>query len=170
MPAATACATAPATACAAPDRLRHWLGIDRSTFYDEARVAIVPMGLCYPGRDGAGGDKPPRQECAPLWQARLIEQLRDVRLTLLVGHHAQRFHLRSAGKGTMTETVRSFRQYAPRFLPLPHPSWRSTIWMRQQPWFEATMLPEVRLTVRTVLGFKSAPAGRGHGRARRNAS
>ena len=83
-------------------------------------MAIVPIGLCYPGCDPAGGDKPPRRECAPLWQARLLEHLRDVRLTLLVGY-AQRFHLRSAGKATMTETVRSFRQYAPQFMPLPSP-------------------------------------------------
>jgi uracil-DNA glycosylase len=139
---------------ASGERLRQWAGIDRSAFYDEGCVAIVPIGLCYPGRDPAGGDKPPRRECAPLWHARLLEHLRDVRLTLLVGSHAQRFYLRSAGKGTMTDTVRSFRQYAPQFMPLPHPSWRSTMWMRQNPWFEAGVLPELQRTVRTVLAAK----------------
>jgi uracil-DNA glycosylase len=136
---------------ASGERLRRWMGIDRSVFYDDECVAIVPIGLCYPGRDPAGGDKPPRRECAPLWQARLLEHLRHVRLTLLVGHHAQRFYLRSAGKHTMTDTVRSFRQYAPQFMPLPHPSWRSTLWMRQNPWFEARVLPQLRRTVRAAL-------------------
>lgn len=136
---------------ASGERLRHWMEIDRSVFYDDEWVAIVPIGLCYPGRDPVGGDKPPRLECAPLWHARLLEHLRHVRLTLLVGYHAQRFYLRSAGKDTMTHTVRSFRQYGPQLMPLPHPSWRSTIWMRQNPWFEATVLPELRRTVRTVL-------------------
>ena len=139
---------------ASGERLRQWMGIDRSIFYDAQCVAIVPIGLCYPGRAPAGGDRPPRRECAPLWQARLLEHLRHVRLTLLVGHHAQRFHLRSAGKSTMTDTVRSFRHYAPQFMPLPHPSWRSTIWMRQNPWFEKAVLPELR---RTVRGAISAP-------------
>ncbi len=136
---------------ASGERLRGWMGVERSVFYDEACVAIMPIGLCYPGRDRAGGDKPPRRECAPLWHARLLEHLPDVRLTLLVGHHAQRFYLRSAGKGTMTETVLGFRDYAPQFMPLPHPSWRSTIWMRENPWFEAKMLPELRRTVDAVL-------------------
>ena len=139
---------------ASGERLRHWMGLDRSAFYDEGCVAIVPIGLCYPGKDAAGGDKPPRRECAPRWHAKLLGHLGDIRLTLLVGHHAQRFYLRSAGKGTMTDTVRSFRQYAPQFMPLPHPSWRSTIWMRQNPWFETRVLPELRRTVRTVLNSR----------------
>ncbi len=133
------------------ERLRQWMEIDRTVFYDERRVAILPVGLCYPGRDPAGGDRPPRRECAPLWHARLLGQLGDIRLTLLVGSHAQRLHLGAAGKATMTETVRASRQYAPRFLPLPHPSWRSAIWMRRNPWFEAVSLPELRRAVRTAL-------------------
>ena len=136
---------------ASGERLREWMGIDRTVFYDETRVAIVPIGLCYPGSDPRGGDKPPRRECAPLWHADLLAHLNNVRLTLLVGHHAQHFYLRSAGKGTMTDTVRAFREYAPRFMPLPHPSWRSTIWMRRNPWFEATVLPELRCTVRALI-------------------
>jgi uracil-DNA glycosylase len=136
---------------ASGDRLREWMGIDRSVFYDGTRVAIVPIGFCYPGRDPGGGDKPPRRECAPLWHARLMEPLRELRLTLLVGHHAQRFYLRSTNKRTLTDTVRSFRDYAPNVMPLPHPSWRSAIWMRRNPWFEMTVLPELRDALRALL-------------------
>jgi uracil-DNA glycosylase len=132
---------------ASGERLRGWMGIDPSAFYDEGRVAILPMGLCYPGSAPAGGDKSPRRECAPLWHARLLEHLAKVEHTLLIGHYAQRFYLRSARKDTMTDTVRSFREYAPQFLPLPHPSWRSVVWMRKHPWFEATVIPELRKVV-----------------------
>jgi uracil-DNA glycosylase len=132
---------------ASGERLREWMGVDRSTFYDEGRVAILPMGLCYPGSAPAGGDKAPRRECAPLWHARLLEHLARVEHTLLIGHYAQRFYLRSARKDTMTDTVSSFREYAPQFLPLPHPSWRSVVWMRKHPWFEATVIPELRKVV-----------------------
>lgn len=132
---------------ASGERLRAWMAIDRSVFHDAARVAILPMGLCYPGRAPAGGDRPPRPECAPLWHDRLLRHLPVVEHILLVGHHAQRFHLGAARKATMTDTVRSFREYAPRFLPLPHPSWRSVVWMRTHPWFEATVLPELRRIV-----------------------
>ena len=140
---------------ASGERLRHWMGIDQAAFYDEASVAIMPIGFCYPGRNAGSGDKPPRPECAPRWQARLLEHLSEIRLTLLVGHHAQRFYLRANGKGTMTDTVRSFRQFAPKYVPLPHPSWRSTIWMRRNPWFEAKVLPGLRRSVRSVLEANS---------------
>lgn len=133
---------------ASGERLRQWLALDRSVFYDEQRVAIVPMGLCYPGRAPKGGDKPPRRECAPLWHARLLAHLPRAECTLLVGHHAQRFYLGAARKDTMTDTVRSFADYGPQFLPLPHPSWRSVIWMRRHPWFEAAVVPELRRIVR----------------------
>lgn len=133
------------------DRLRDWLGVDRSIFYDEARVAILPMGFCYPGVEEAGGDKPPRPECAPRWHARLLRHLPDVRLTLLVGQYAQRHYLRSMRKGSMTETVRAFSEYGPRFLPLPHPSWRSVAWMRKHPWFEQTIIPHLRSVVRPLM-------------------
>jgi uracil-DNA glycosylase len=136
---------------ASGERLREWMAIDPSTFHDAARVAILPMGLCYPGRAPAGGDRPPRPECAPLWQERLLRQLPAVEHTLLVGHHAQRFHLGTTRKASMTDTVRSFRDYAPRFMPLPHPSWRSVVWMRKHPWFEATVLPELRRIVRAAV-------------------
>ncbi|WP_395715151.1 uracil-DNA glycosylase family protein [Reyranella sp.] len=133
---------------ASGDRLRDWMGLDRAAFHDEGRVAILPIGLCYPGSEPGGGDKPPRRECAPLWHARLLKHLPAIEATLLVGHHAQRFYLGSTGQATMTDTVKAFRQYGPRFVPLPHPSWRSTLWMREHPWFEAEVVPELRRIVR----------------------
>jgi uracil-DNA glycosylase len=129
------------------DRLRDWLELDQSTFYDEKRVAILPIGLCYPGAEG-GADKPPRAECAPLWHARVLARLRGVQHTLLVGQHAQRYYLRSKRKQTMTETVRAYAEYGPRFFPLPHPSWRCVTWMRKNRWFEETVLPDLRQIVR----------------------
>lgn len=133
------------------DRLRDWLKLDRSVFYDAARVAIVPMGFCYPGAGDSGGDKPPRPECAPLWHEPLLGFLPDVRLTLLIGQYAQRHYLVSERKATMTETVRAFSEYRPRFFPLPHPSWRSVVWMRNHPWFEEAVIPELRKAVRRSL-------------------
>ena len=131
--------------------LRGWLGIDRETFYDESRIAIVPMGFCYPGRDAKGGDLPPRPECAPLWHDRLLPHFRAVSLNLLVGSYAIDHYLKGRKKRTMTETVRAWRAYLPRYFPLPHPSWRNVLWMRQNPWFEAEVLPELRARVRAAL-------------------
>ena len=125
------------------DRLRAWMGIEEETFYDDGRVAIVPMGFCYPGA-GASGDLPPRPECAPLWHERLLSQLPERRLTLLVGVHAQAYYLTGRGRTSLTETARDFPRYMPRFFPLPHPSWRSTIWMRKNPWFHTEALPALR--------------------------
>lgn len=125
------------------ERLREWMGIDEKTFYDAKRVALVPMGFCYPGA-GASGDLPPRPECAPLWHARLLSHLPERRLTLLVGIYAQAYYLKGRGKTTLTETVRGFRRHMPRFFPLPHPSWRSTIWVRKNPWFQSEALPALR--------------------------
>jgi uracil-DNA glycosylase len=107
---------------ASGDRLRDWFGLDRPTFYDETRLAILPIGFCYPGADGAGGDKSPRPECAPRWHARLLERLCNVQLTLLVGQYAQRYYLRPRAMLSMTETVRNCSEYGPQFFPLPHPS------------------------------------------------
>lgn len=135
---------------ASGDRLRQWMGLDRSTFYDERRVAILPIGLCYPGSGKDGGDNPPRRECAPLWHARLVEHLPNIEQTLLVGQYAQRYYLRSARKSSMTETVGSFLEYGPQFFPLPHPSWRSVAWMRKHPWFEERVVPDLRKTVRNL--------------------
>ena len=126
------------------DRLRDWLGLDRDAFYDESRIAIMPMGFCYPGVDKNGGDKPPRKECAPLWHDRLLPLMPGVELTLLIGMYAQRRYLgRRAGR-TMTDTVRGWRDYLPDYLPLPHPSWRNTAWLRKNPWFEAEIVPYLR--------------------------
>jgi uracil-DNA glycosylase len=129
------------------ERLREWMGVSREEFYDADRIAIVPLGLCYPGR-GANGDAPPRPQCAPLWRDRIMAELRALKLTLLVGAYAQVDRL---GRGAMTERVRDYRAHLPSVIPLPHPSWRSQIWMRKHPWFEAEVLPALRAAVREAL-------------------
>lgn len=129
------------------ERLRDWLRIPEAVFYDEARVAIVPMGFCYPGVDPKGGDRPPRPECAPLWHPALRAALPDVELTLLVGMYAQAHYLGKRRQKTLTETVRHWRDCLPEFLPLPHPSWRNTAWLKKNPWFEKDLLPELRRRV-----------------------
>jgi uracil-DNA glycosylase len=126
------------------DRLRAWLRMDRDTFYDESRVAIVPMGFCYPGRLPNGGDAPPRPECAPLWHDKLLALMPDIRLTLLVGSYALN---RVLGRGAMTDLVHGYRGYLPRYFPLPHPSWRTTAWERRNPWFGDELLPQLRAEV-----------------------
>ena len=131
------------------DRLRAWLQMDRDTFYDESRVAILPMGLCYPGRLPNGGDAPPRPECAPLWHPRLLPLMPNIRLTLLVGTYSLTHVL---GRGAMTDYVRDFRAHLPRHFPLPHPSWRTTAWERRNPWFAEEVLPALRQAVTTTLG------------------
>ena len=126
------------------DRLRDWLGLDRDAFYDESRIAIMPMGFCYPGVDKSGGDKPPRKECAPLWHDLLLGLMPGVELTLLVGMYAQRRYLGDRAARSLTETVRGWRDYLPDYLPLPHPSWRNTAWLRKNPWFDAEIVPYLR--------------------------
>ena len=133
-------------------RLREWLDLDDAAFYDEARIAIVPMGFCYPGANPKGGDNPPRPECAPLWHPPLRQAMRQVELTLLVGQYAQRWYLKDRMKKTMTETVHAWRDYLPEFLPTPHPSWRTTHWLKKNPWFEAEIVPELRRRVHLLLG------------------
>jgi uracil-DNA glycosylase len=133
------------------DRLREWTGLDERVFYDANRVALMPMGFCYPGT-AKGADLPPRPECAPLWHDRLLAALPELRLMLLVGGYAQDRYLGAAAAGTMTETVRAFAEYGKARFPLPHPSWRSTGWMRSNPWFESMVLPALRARVRTALG------------------
>jgi uracil-DNA glycosylase len=130
------------------DRLRAWLSMDRNTFYDESRVAIVPMGFCYPGRLQNGGDAPPRSECAPLWRDRLLALMPQIRLTLLVGSYAQAHVL---GRGAMTAQVRNFRAHLPHYFVLPHPSWRTTAWERRNPWFGDEVLPALRRAVGVAL-------------------
>jgi uracil-DNA glycosylase len=129
------------------DVLRGWLGMDRDAFYDTARVAIVPVGLCYPGTVG-GADLPPRRECAPLWQPRFRAALPAVALTLLVGSYAQAYYLSSTKKSSVTETVRAYRDYLPEFFVLPHPSWRTIGWQKKNPWFAKEVLPALRKRVR----------------------
>ena len=134
---------------ASGDRLRDWLGMEKSVFYDEQQVAILPMGFCYPGRLDAGGDAPPRKECAPQWRSKLLAAMPAIRLTLLVGSYAQEHVAREQGwqKASMTERVHDFRSYLPRYFPLPHPSWRTGVWERRNPWFVTDVLPALRQAV-----------------------
>ena len=132
------------------DRLRDWLQMTPEVFYDESRVAIVPMGFCYPGVDKNGGDKPPRPECAPLWHGPLLENLTSIKLTLLVGLYAQKHYLGKARKKSLTETVQAWRDYGPATMPLPHPSWRNTAWIRKNPWFERELLPALQKKVSSL--------------------
>ena len=129
-------------------RLREWTGLSSEQFYDSAKVAIVPMGLCYPGRGSGGGDAPPRPECAPLWRDRLLAGMPAIRLTLLVGSYAQ---INALGPGRVSQRVRDFRSYLPRYFPLPHPSWRSRIWAENNPWFSSEVLPALRNAVARAL-------------------
>ncbi|MBV8273304.1 MAG: uracil-DNA glycosylase family protein [Cupriavidus sp.] len=131
-------------------RLREWTGLTADEFYDATRVAIMPMGFCYPGR-GPSGDLPPRRECAPLWHEAILRVLPEDRLTLLVGSYAQAHYLTADAGATMTAIVHDFRRFGPNVIPLPHPSWRVVGWMRKNPWFEAELLPELRRAVRARL-------------------
>jgi len=139
---------------ASGERLRGWLGIDKALFYDTTRVAILPMGLCYPGRLERGGDRPPRPNCAPLWRARLLALMPEIRLTLLIGSYAQRHVL---GPGPMTARVRDWQRHLPRYFPLPHPSWRTGIWERRHPWFAEEVLPALRREVARALERSQSP-------------
>lgn len=132
------------------DKLRNWLQLPREVFYDEHRVAIIPTGFCYPGK-GAHGDLPPRPECAPLWHPRLLAALPEIRLILLVGSHAQAYYLGRNRKRTLAETVHAYRDYLPRFFPLPHPSPRNRLWLQRHPWFEVEVLPQLRSRVHALL-------------------
>jgi uracil-DNA glycosylase len=134
----------------AGDTLRHWLGLDRATFYDPEVVAILPIGLCYPGR-GPGGDLPPRPECSPCWHERLRAVMPAIRLTLLVGRHAQAHHLAARCRPTLGATVGAFRAYLPDHFPLPHPSPRNGPWLLRHPWFERDVLPALRAEVGRAL-------------------
>jgi uracil-DNA glycosylase len=131
------------------DRLRDWLGMDKDAFYDADKIALVPMGFCYPGK-AKGGDAPPRKECAPEWHERVLAALPDVRLTLLVGSYAQAQYLPETKRMSLTQRVRQYADYAPLF-PLPHPSWRVRMWMGKNAWYEGEVLPELRQQVRAAL-------------------
>lgn len=134
---------------ASGDRLRDWLGLSREQFYDARQVAILPMGFCYPGK-GRGGDLPPRRECAATWRAPLLAQLPRLELTLVIGRHAQAWHL-PGRKATLTEVVRQPEAFGPALWPLPHPSPLNNLWLRRNPWFEAEVLPRLRARVRELL-------------------
>lgn len=131
------------------DRLRRWLDLAPDAFYDRSRVAIVPMAFCFPGYDVTGADLPPPPLCATTWRRAVLGSLPDIRLTILVGGHAQRWHL--GGRAGVTETVRAWRDHAPGVFPLPHPSWRNTAWLRKNAWFEQELLPVLRDRVREVM-------------------
>ncbi|MCM2563533.1 uracil-DNA glycosylase family protein [Lutimaribacter sp. EGI FJ00015] len=130
-------------------RLRDWLGMTEAEFYDMSRVAIVPMAFCFPGYDARGSDLPPPPICARHWHAEVMSALRDIRLTVLVGGHAHRWHLGT--RAPVTDTVAGWRDHAPGLFPLPHPSWRNTAWLKRNPWFETDLLPPLRARVRKVL-------------------
>ena len=132
------------------DVLREWLAMERAEFYDTSRIAIVPAGLCYPGTVN-GADLPPRPECAPIWQPRFRAAMPGIGLTLLVGSYAQMFYLKDSRKRTSAETVRSYRDYLPEFFPLPHPSWRNKLWLKNNPWFETQVIPALRRRVNACI-------------------
>jgi len=133
------------------DRLRTWMGVDHETFYRDRRLGVAAMAFCFPGTNPKGGDFPPPPRCARLWRPQLLAELPQVELTLLVGSYAQAWALGSSAKGTMTETVAAWRDYAPTLLPLPHPSWRNTAWLKRNPWFEAEVTPYLRQRVAGIL-------------------
>ncbi|MGI8851733.1 MAG: uracil-DNA glycosylase family protein [Methyloceanibacter sp.] len=138
------------------DRLRDWMGVTPQEFYDEARVAIVPMGFCFPGQDEKGGDLPPRRECATIWHRKLFASLPEIALVLAVGSYAQNWHLGDEAGASLQDTMLGWRRYLkgrrrPRILPLPHPSWRNNAWLTRNPWFEAELLPVLRREVRKLL-------------------
>ena len=134
------------------DRLRDWLGVDYARFYADPRIGVAARAFCYPGTAPGGGDYPPPPRCAALWRPRLLAELKDVELTLLVGGYAQKWALRERAKPSMTATVAAWREYLPDgLLPMPHPSWRNTAWLRRNPWFEAEVAPYLRQKVAAIL-------------------
>lgn len=134
------------------ERLRLWMGIDSEIFYDPRKIAILPMGFCYPGK-GKSGDLPPRRECAIEWRVPLLKLLPSAELTLVIGQYAIDWHLRDAQKGSLTETVRNWKQYWPAMLPLPHPSPRNNIWLKKNPWFEAEIVPRLQRKIKSILSI-----------------
>jgi uracil-DNA glycosylase len=132
------------------DRLRAWMGVGAETFYDRDRIAILPMALCFPGYDARGSDLPPPPVCARTWHARIMEHLPDLKVTLLIGGAAQRWHLGT--RAGVTQTVAAWRDHAPAVFPLPHPSWRNTAWLKANPWMEAELVPALRSRLKEVLG------------------
>jgi len=141
---------------ASGDRLRNWLGVTRDEFYDGKNFAIVPMGFCFPGQDAKGADLPPRRECAPAWRAPLMAAMPEIELVLTIGLYAQAWHMAETRRGSLTETVQNWREVfaapaRPVVLPLPHPSWRNTGWLKKNPWFEMDLLPFLKMEIRRRL-------------------
>jgi uracil-DNA glycosylase len=132
------------------NRLRRWLGIEPEIFYDETKVAIVPMGFCYPGK-GKSGDLPPRRECAQHWHEKVLTLLPNIQLTLLIGKYAQDYFLKGNAKGNLTETVAAWQEYLPDYLPIPHPSPQNDFWLRRNPWFETEIVPYLKESVQQLL-------------------
>ena len=133
------------------ERLRDWMGVTREEFYDERNIGIVPMGFCFPGYTEKGADKPPRPECAKAWRAQLFDTAPEIPFYIAVGGYAQAYHLKGRAKRTLTETVQAWREYTPRVIPLPHPSWRNNGWIKKHPWFETELLPYLKRRVRRAL-------------------
>jgi uracil-DNA glycosylase len=131
---------------ASGNELRRWLGVSKEQFYDDKLFALVPMGFCYPGK-GVSGDLPPRPECAPLWHATLLKNMKKVKLIILIGQYSQKYYLGQKLKPILTETVKNYQEYLPRYLPLVHPSPRNKIWQKKNPWFEKEVIPELRKIV-----------------------
>lgn len=132
------------------NELRRWLGIGKEQFYDSRLVALMPMGFCYPGK-GKSGDLPPRPECAPTWHQLLLAEMKEVQITLLIGQYSQKYYLQDNLKPTLTETVKSFREFLPKFFPLVHPSPRNRIWQKKNPWFESDVVPHLQNEVKEFI-------------------
>ena len=137
---------------ASGDRLREWMGISKEYFYDETKLAILPMGFCYPGRK-ASGDRPPRKECAKEWRQKVLGQLPNIKLTLLIGTYALKWHLGDSMQGNLTETVKAWEVYWPKVIPLPHPSPRNNIWLSKNRWFEQEVLIKLRKKIKSLQCF-----------------
>ncbi|MEX0291477.1 MAG: uracil-DNA glycosylase family protein [Flavobacteriaceae bacterium] len=131
-------------------QLRNWLGLADEVFYDAAKVALVPMGFCYPGK-GRSGDLPPRKECAPLWHEALLDSMPKLQLIIVIGTYAQAYYLKGITKKNLTETVRAFKEYTPTYFPLPHPSPRNRFWLSKNPWFNKEVVPELQARIRSLL-------------------
>jgi uracil-DNA glycosylase len=138
-------------------KLREWMGIDEPVFYDPNIFALIPMGFCYPGK-GVSGDLPPRPECAPLWHAQILESLPNVSLILLIGQYAQRYYLKKNCKANLTETVKNYKEYLPKYISLPHPSPRNQNWLKINPWFKEEVIPELQKRIKSAIAIPAKNA------------
>jgi uracil-DNA glycosylase len=132
------------------ERLREWLRVSRKDFYTPNKFGLLPMGFCYPGK-GKNGDLPPRPECAPKWHKPIIKELKEVKLTLLIGQYAQKYYLEKEAKNNLTHTVKNYNNYLPHFIPLPHPSPRNNIWLKKNPWFKEEVIPVLQQRVQIII-------------------